>query len=227
MPKLIFDIETIGEDFEKIDGTTQEVLRQWLKKETENGENYKLTFSPLTGEIVVIGVLDYDKNQGAIYFQAPDKKIDDFEEDGIKYKRMTEKEMLEKFWELAKNYNEFISFNGRSFDAPFLMVRSAIHKIKPTKDLLLNRYINSQKLDAKHIDLFDQLSFYGALRKAGGLYLWARAFGIKTPKSDGITGDDIGKSFKEGKYEDIVRYNKGDLIATKELYTYWDKYLRF
>ena len=73
----------------------------------------------------------------------------------------------------------------------------------------------------------DQLSFYGARRKKENLHLWARAFGIKSPKSEGITGDDVSRLFKEEKYEDIARYNKSDLIATKELYDYWDKYLRF
>ena len=236
MPKLIFDIETIGEDFNKLDETTQGFLTRWIKKESESEDDYKreleelkdgLGFSSLTGEIVVIGVLDPDKNQGVVYFQAPNKTINDFEDNGIKFKHMTEKEMLESFWKGIMQYNEFISFNGRGFDVPFLMTRSAIHKIRPTKDLLSNRYLNSQKFDAKHVDLADQLSFYGAKRKREGLHLYTRAFGIKSPKADGVTGDDVGRLFKEEKYEEIARYNKNDLIATKELYTYWDKYLRF
>jgi uncharacterized protein YprB with RNaseH-like and TPR domain len=52
----------------------------------------------------------------------------------------------------------FITFNGRSFDAPFLIVRSAVHRIKPSVNLIPNRY------DKYHIDLFDQLSFYGVSR---------------------------------------------------------------
>jgi len=34
-----------------------------------------------------------------------------------------------------------------------------------------NRYIENQKFGMKHIDLFDQLSYYGASRKAGGLHM--------------------------------------------------------
>lgn len=236
MAKLVFDIETIGEDFNKLDETTQEFLTRWIKRESGSEEDYEreledlksgLGFSPLTGEIVVIGVLDCDKNQGAIYFQSPNKKTKDFEEDGVKFKQMTEKEMLESFWKGIIHYDEFISFNGRGFDVPFLMIRSAIHKIKPTKDLLSNRYLNIQRSGAKHVDLMDQLSFYGARRKRENLHLWTRAFGIKSPKSEGVTGDDVGRLFKEEKYEEIARYNRNDLIATKELYSYWDEYLRF
>ena len=32
MPKLIFDIETIGENFDELDQATQEVLTKWIKK---------------------------------------------------------------------------------------------------------------------------------------------------------------------------------------------------
>jgi len=106
-----------------------------------------------------------------------------------------------------------------------MMIRSAIHKIRPTKDLMSNRYLFSQKYDAKHVDLADQLSFYGA-RKRESLHLCTRAFGIKSPKTEGVTGDDVGRLFKEGKYEDIAKYNRNDLIATRDPYAYWEKYLK-
>lgn len=233
---LIFDIETIGEDFDSLDKTTQEVLTRWIKKESESEEEYKVSleelksglgFSPLTGEIVVIGVLDSDKNEGAVYFQAPGEKAGEFEDEGIKFRPMREKEILQKFWQVARECKEFVSFNGRGFDVPFIMVRSAAHGLRPTKDLMSNRYLGSQRFDAKHIDLLDQLSFYGAVRKKGNLHLWSRVFGIKSPKSEGISGDDVGKLFKEKKFIDIARYNVGDLRATKELYGYWNKYIRF
>jgi uncharacterized protein YprB with RNaseH-like and TPR domain len=236
MAKLIFDIETIGEDFDSLDETTQEVLTRWIKKESSNDKEYQaafedlkngLGFSPLTGEIVAIGVLDYEKDQGVVCYQAPGEKIEDFEENGIKFKQMTEKEMLENFWQGSEYYDEFVSFNGRGFDAPFLMVRSAVHKIRPAKDLMSNRYLSSQKFNAKHIDLLDQLTFYGAVRKKGGLHLWSRVFGIKSPKADGVTGDDVGKLFKEKKFLDIAKYNVGDLKATKDLYERWEKYIKF
>ena len=235
MPKLIFDIETIGENFDELDPATQEVLTKWIKKDSESEEEYVkaleelksgLGFSPLTGQIVAIGVLDYDKNQGVVYFQAPEENLKEFQEENITFKPCSEKEMLENFWKGAEKYNEFITFNGRGFDAPFLAVRSAVHKIKASKDLMSNRYLSSQKFGATHIDLFDQLTFYGATRRKGGLHLWCRAFGITSPKAQGVTGDDVAQLFKEKKYKEIARYNVGDLNATKELYDYWKNYIK-
>ncbi|MFC1756455.1 ribonuclease H-like domain-containing protein [Patescibacteria group bacterium] len=236
MSKLVFDIETIGEDFDSLDETTQDVLTRWIKRESSDEKDYQaaledlkngMGFSPLTGEIVALGILDVEKNKGAVYFQSPEEKIVDFEEDDIKFKAMTEKEILENFWIVAESYTEFIDFNGKSFDIPFMNIRSAIHKVRPSKNIMSNRYRSIQKNDAKHIDLLDELTFYGAVRRKGGLHLWCRAFGIKSPKSEGVTGDDVGKLFKEKKFLEIARYNVGDLRATKELYDYWDKYLRF
>ncbi len=88
-----------------------------------------------------------------------------------------------------------------------------------------NRYLSLQKYDAIHVDLFDQLTFYGAVRKRFNLHFWAKAFGIKSPKEEGITGDDVGRLYKEGKILEIAKYNAGDLKATKELYEKWEKYL--
>ncbi len=231
--KLIFDIETVGVDFDSLDKTTQDSLTRWIKKESVGEEEYQvaleelkngLGFSPLTGEIVVIGVLDYVKNQGVVYFQAPNQEIKEFCEDNITFKQATEKEMLEHFWNGAKMYDEFIGFNSRQFDGPFLMIRSAYHGIKPTKNLSESRYLYQQKTCA-HIDLADQLTFQGNMRKKGSLHLWSKLFDIKSPKEDGVTGDDMGRLFKEKKFLDIARYNAGDLRATKKLYEKWNQYL--
>ena len=230
--KLILDIESVGADFNSFDETTQDSLTRWIKKESNGNEDYQtalddlkngLGFSPLTGEIVAIGILDYDKNQGAVYFQAPNQEIKESQEENFKLKQMTEKEMLEQFWQIADKYGEFITFNGRGFDVPFIMVRSAVYNIRPTKNLMEGRYLYQQR-SCKHIDLQDQLTFYGATRKKGSLHLWSNLFNIKSPKADGITGDDVGRLFKEKKFLDIARYNTGDLKATKELYDKWNNY---
>lgn len=242
MSTLIFDIETVGEEFDSLDETTQGVLTRWIKKESFNEADYEsalqdlkdgLGFSPLTGQVVAIGVLDYERNQGVVYFstgasheQAPSASVEEFKEGEFTFKPMTEKEMLEHFWKGALKYTTFVTFNGRGFDAPFLMVRSAVHKIQVTRNLMSNRYLSSQYDSVQHIDLQDQLTFYGAVRRKGSLHLWSRAFGIKSPKEDGVSGDDVGRMFKEGKFADIARYNVGDLRATKELYEYWRDYLR-
>lgn len=228
MARLVFDIETVGEDWEKLDETTQEVLTRYVDNDDEDAvQEVKsgLGLSPLTGQIVAIGILDQDRNEGAVYYQAPGEPAAETVEDGITFRAMTEAEMLKAFWKTAANYDEFISYNGRSFDAPYLAIRSAIHKIRPTRDLLEGRYLYQQR-SARHVDLQDQMTFYGAMQKKGGLHLHARAFGIESPKVGGVSGGDVAEMFKAKRYLDIARYNVGDLRATRELYEYWDKYLR-
>lgn len=235
MSKLVFDIETVGEDFESMDKTTQEALTKWIRREAESDKEYDrmlqdlkdgLGFSPLTGEIVAIGVLDVDQNKGVVYFQAPNTKTEEFEEGIFKFKPMTEPEMLENFWEGAKQYQEFISFNGRGFDVPFIVARSAVNKVKITRDLMSNRYLGNQRFGATHIDLFDQLSFYGAVRRRNGLHLWCRALGIESTKDKGIDGESVAKLFKEKQFVEIAKYNSDDLVATKRLYEHWNEYMR-
>ncbi|KKU11540.1 MAG: hypothetical protein UX16_C0012G0014 [Parcubacteria group bacterium GW2011_GWB1_45_7] len=101
MAKLIFDIETAGEDFDSLDETTQKMLTRWVKQNiVANSDEYEkaldgvkhdTVFSPLTSQIVAIGVLDYEKDKGVVYFQAPGENIEKFEENGIEFKPTTEK----------------------------------------------------------------------------------------------------------------------------------------
>jgi DNA polymerase elongation subunit (family B) len=191
MATLVFDIETVGENFETLDKASQDVLTRWIKREAASEADYErgletlkngLGFSPLTGFVVAIGVYDPDRARGAVYFQAPDASIADHEHDGFKYCVKTEAELLRTFWEIAEKYDEFVTFNGRAFDVPFLMIRSAVHHSKPSKNLISQRYLDKQFRGVRHIDLCDQLSFYGASWRKPSLHMVCRAFDLESPK---------------------------------------------
>jgi DNA polymerase elongation subunit (family B) len=220
MSRLILDIETAGKDIDSLDEATRQYMLRWAETEKDVKEvEESLSFYPLTGEIVAIGLLNPDTDKGAVYFQTPENLLP-FEEEGIRFETGTEKDILRKFWDTARNYDEIVTFNGRGFDCPFILLRCAVHKIKPTKDLMPNRYSNA------HIDLFDRLTFYGASRKRFSLDMYCRALGIQSPKT-GMTGYEVTDFFRQGRHVDIARYCVGDLRATKELLLYWDKYIRF
>ncbi len=222
MSRIIFDIETVGRDFESLDNAIQEYLLRYAETEDEKEEiKDRLSFYPLTAEVVTIGLLNPDTQMGFIFFQTTGEPLLPFEEDNIRYETGTEKEILEKFWNVIKDYKQFITFNGRGFDCPFILIRSAIHRIKPKKDLMPSRY------NDMHVDLLDQLTFYGATRRRFSLDMWCRAFGIKSPKESGITGYEVKDLFKTGRYIDIAKYCVGDLRATRELLSYWENYIRF
>ena len=46
-------------------------------------------------------------------------------------------------------------------------------------------------------------------------------------KEGGVTGLQVKDLFKEGRYKDIARYCMADVVATKKLYQYWEKYIKF
>ena len=72
-------------------------------------------------------MLNPETDKGAVYFQAPpagETPIAPFEENGIRFETGSEKEILEKFWSTVKSYKEIITFNGRGFDCPFILVLS-------------------------------------------------------------------------------------------------------
>ncbi|MBE0426250.1 MAG: ribonuclease H-like domain-containing protein [Nitrospirae bacterium] len=222
MARIIFDIETVAKDFETLDVVTQEYLLRYAASEDEKEEiKDKLSFYPVTAEIVTIGLLNPDTEKGFVFFQNKGEPLLPFEEDNARYETGTEKEIIEKFWNTIKDYDQFITFNGRGFDCPFILIRSAVHRTVPKKDLMPNRY------NILHIDLLDQLTFYGASRKKFSLDMWCRTFGIKSPKEDGITGYEVKELFKAGRYIDIAKYCLGDLRATRELLFYWEKYIKY
>ena len=225
-PRLIFDIETIGADFDKLDKKSQDYILEFAKTPEEKEKKKEdLVFSPLTGEIVAIGILNPDTSKGAVYFRDPSGKLSKESKNDVQYIPLaSEKEVLKEFWQTALLYDQFITFSGHSFDCPYLTIRSAILKIKPTKKLMGYRFTKAQDL---HIDLYDQLTNFGAIREGRrNLHMWCQAFNIKSSKTEGVTGDNVGQLFRGGKYFDIAQYCAGDLWATKELFNYWDKYVK-
>ncbi len=221
MEKIVFDIETVGLDFKQLDKKAQEYLLKSAVTEEEKKEAIQQAcFNPLASEIAAICLINPDTDRGAVYFQAPGAKVQSFVEDGIEFQAMNEKEILQNFWEKISNYRQIVTFNGRGFDCPFIMLRSAVHRIYPTKNLMPPRFDS-----AGHLDLMEQLSFYGAFRRYS-LDFYCRSFGLEC-KMDGIEGGQVGEYFKKKKYEDIARYCVQDVRATAALYKYWEKYIKF
>ncbi len=223
MATVIFDVETVGVDFEKMDETSQDYFLRFAKTDQEKAEAKDSTsFFPLTAEVVAIGMLEAETEKGFVFYQNgemfPSKQV----EGDITYVSGSEKEILSQFWGQLKNYSLVVTFNGRVFDCPFLMLRSAMNKVRPSRNLMPYRYGFKE-----HVDLADQLTFYDAMRRKFGLHMWCRSFGIPSPKEGGVDGLQVKGMFKEGKYLEIARYCLGDIRATKQLYSYWDKYLKF
>jgi len=220
MSRVVIDIETLAFPIENFDEVQREYLLRFAESEEDRKETLqKLSLYPTTAQIIAVGLFNPDTNKGKVIFQA-DQKLDYFSPDeSVHFLSATEPEMLAEFWNDITHYSQFITFNGRGFDCPFLMLRSAIVEVRPTRNLLPHRF------DASiHCDLLDQFTFYGAVRKFN-LDFYCKTFGIESPKSHGVTGLDLARLYQEKRFKEIAEYCLGDLKATADLFRKWEKYL--
>lgn len=224
---LVFDIETVGVEFDDLAESQKEFLLRYAEQEKDlqrkeelidEAKRY-LSLYPLTAKIVAIGLLNTEKEKSMVLYEGGTNDEWIAEEKVTKYKPLTEQEMLKYFWKYVDEAEKVISFNGRNFDIPFIMMRSAINKIKPTKNLMRNRFDSSH-----HIDLLELFTFYGITKKFN-LDFYCHAFGIDSPKSKGITGMEVKELYKAGRIKDIAIYCGEDVKATYELYKIWNQYL--
>ncbi|MCW5555147.1 MAG: 3'-5' exonuclease [Verrucomicrobiae bacterium] len=235
MARLVFDIETSALPLENFDEAQQEyLLREALKLEDEPAraarrEEILRQFNlwPFTARAVCIAMLNADTLRGQVLFIA-----DDYEEDAVEGGPVEfvpcadELELLTAFWDVAKHYDEIVTFNGRGFDVPFLYLRSGLLNVPITK----KNWLGYRFATEPHCDLAEQLTFYGVSGREGAarrfnLDFYCKAFGIDSPKSHGVTGMDVNTLMAEGKYREIAEYCLRDVRATVELYRIWKERL--
>ncbi len=220
MQRMVIDIETLGFAFESFDPAQQDYLMKFANSDTERTEAIqRLSLYPATARIIVIGMMDPDTGHGRVHYHAPASEGHQDGDPNVQYVPGDESEMLTRFWRDVEGVDQIITFNGRGFDCPFLLLRSAMLGIKASRDLMPYRYDPS-----RHCDLLDQLTFYGATRRFS-LDFYCKAFGIESPKSHGITGLDLRRLYDEGRYREIAEYNCGDLRATADLFSIWSMFL--
>jgi DNA polymerase elongation subunit (family B) len=218
---LIFDIETAPLDFDSLSESQQEyLLRNTNTEEEIQAKKFEMALSPITAQVVCIGtqlMQSTDEGGWEIVGRAA-LSVDNSFESGQKEEILlpsgdkcfitNEAKLLEDFWAILRKYDSsvLVSFNGRNFDAPFLMLRSAIHRIKPSRNLMSGTKFNYPL----HYDLIDELTFYNpspySASKRFNFDFYTRTFGIKSPKSEGVDGSMVGQYFKEGKIIEISEY---------------------
>ena len=118
-----------------------------------------------------------------------------------------------------RRYHRFVTFNGRCFDGPFLMLRSAMLGIPVTRNLVGYRYSIRP-----HTDLLDAVSFFGASRK-WNLDFACKVFGVVSPKEQGMDGFSVGHFYRAGRIREIALYCRRDVEATAGLFQKLEKTL--
>jgi predicted PolB exonuclease-like 3'-5' exonuclease len=217
MKKLVIDIETVGTPWEEHDPYVREYLIKGMNEAEAEEEKRRGALSPFVGRIVTIGIVNAETGRSCAMYEVPGQTELITRVDGNRTLISgSEKQILEKFWQFLSKEDRFISFNGRQFDGPFLMIRSAIHGVKPKRDLVGGRYRFHPNCDLREV-----LNFSGTLNGRQvrfNLDLACKAFGVTSSKTEGMDGRAVETMYRAGRYEDIAIYCLEDVRATCELY---------
>ena len=187
MDYLVFDIETVPLEIK------DETIKEYLMDKQINKEMRSL--NPLYSKIICICLKP--SNKEFIVLSGND-----------------EKDLLEKFWDIAKNYNLFITHNGYGFDVPFLIIRSIINKVKP------NINININKFNMANSNHFDTMLFFSQnVFINPRLDIIAKTLGIDIGENR-FDGREVERLYKEGRIDEITRHCKEDVEITEKVYLF-------
>ncbi len=224
MKKLVIDIETVGTPWEEHDSYVREYLIKGMSEAEAEEEKRRGALSPFTGKIVAIGVVNAETGRSCAMYEVPGQtEVITRKEGNRTLISGSEKQILEKFWDYLDRDDRFISFNGRQFDGPFLMIRSAIQGVPPKRDLVGNRYRFHPNCDLREV-----LNFNGTINPRQmrfNLDLACKTFGIVSSKTEGMDGRAVETLYRAGRHEDIATYCLEDVRATCELYNKLEKTL--
>ncbi len=209
---LVFDIETV-KDIPMIEEVAKEEQK---KKILEDGEFPPLHFH----KVVAISVLTYDGRE--TFFKSWCYK--------------DEEKVLNVFWRafLRLGHPKLVTFNGKSFDLPVLILRSLqfpsmlekeevekafkiltdkSDKWEDNQPNYLNRYTKY------HIDLVE---LFGIYRKYS---LKAICYLCNIPVKTEGEGNKVEEMFVNGKLKEIAKYCAEDVKATALLFSYLNKHI--
>jgi len=127
-----------------------------------------------------------------------------------------EKSALEVFWETVLTYgDDLLTFNGKSFDVPVILARSALHGIRQTRILQNRRYSTFP-----HLDLQEVLEMAGGIREMKSLEFYLNYFKVSASKG-GFNGSMVYNAvMNDGKagLKRVMKYNLDDCRALLALY---------
>jgi len=129
--------------------------------------------------------------------------------------RFDPQRMVSLFWRGVDRYRgaTLVDFNGRGFDLPLLTLAAFRFGVScPAYFGDPDRFGFRYRYTAKHIDLLEWLTEYGAYRMKGGLDLLAKMLG--KPGKMGTRGDRVEELYRAGALSEISDYCTQDVLDT-------------
>lgn len=213
VPTMVFDIETIGKNFDELDAKEQDYLLNNLEKDTDPEEaKTKTALYSIFGKVCAIGCFDPNNKKGVV-FSISDKELIPENKDYTYYVFKDEKSLLEAFWKMAIEYERFVTYNGENFDFPYLIIRSGINRVKVPFSI--------KKWSDNFIDLQQKIK----QNRAYKLEMICKAFGVENPKEAGVSGSAVSELFDKMEYNTIADYVSRDAYSTSRLYQIWKEFM--
>ena len=210
---LVFDIETVPDTSIRALPPTiaQAVTRAAERQDGEDGK--VMSLSPWFGKIVSLAFADAsrpaDDMPVTVLAVPPENALPQVPG----YVRLvSERVLLECFWALAEHADVVVTFNGRNFDVPFVVVRSLVHGVSARKDLLSNPWGTRP-----HLDLYRLLTNGSNSLGPSSLDVVCWSLGLTSPKGS-MDGSMVAPTYARGDLATIAEYNAGDVRATAEVY---------
>ena len=129
----------------------------------------------------------------------------------------SEENLAREFWHRAERFaGTLVSFNGRRFDIPVLELAALRYAIAAPLHFADESLARDRHSHARHFDLYDYLTNYGAGSIAGGMDLLLKMIGM--PGKTGMDGSMVQEYFEAGRLDEIHRYCCSDVVQTYFLF---------
>ena len=132
-----------------------------------------------------------------------------------------ESNLLHSAFRLLQQASLAVTFNGQSFDVPFMLRRALLLRVPVNVQIEMNKY---RVTDGKsnHVDVRRVLAetFPGngpADFAPGKLEDYAKLL-LGESKTDGVDGSQIGKLFEAGDFDTIKKYGEQDALLTYRIF---------
>lgn len=219
---LCFDIETIpcletAAALLEMEGSPDNEVLDALKKhtlDTTKGEFHKTCFQKVVAISVMTGRIEKTPRQNEVF------KLTSLSTLGAE--DSSEEELLKSFWgAVCKNTPRLVSYSGRNFDIPVLLLRAMRYGINCSEYFNLgdkwNSYVSRYSSDY-HCDLPDSMSSFGSSSKLKLTELCAL---VGLPGKIGVDGSDVHEYWTTGRKKEVRDYCETDVVNTMMGYLSW------
>jgi len=143
----------------------------------------------------------------------------DFSLHSLALDRLTEADILRKFFRAFAKKPVLVSWNGSGFDVPVLLYRALHHKISaPALFNSANKLDYLYRYGEMHVDLMDKMSLYNGYSKQK-LDTIAALCGF-AGKGE-IDGSQVVPMVQSGEWQKLTTYCESDVLNTWLIYLRW------